>query len=185
MNHLSVLLAAGLITAGTVANAVPVDVSKLPPPSKEQGVTYEKDIHPLFEASCIRCHGQEKPKAGLRLDSLAGVLKGSKDGKVVKVGESEKSQLVIAVSQLDPESAMPPKPRRGKRGPGGPGGGPGSTNAPAGAPAPHGEPGGPGDHGGEHGGSGAPGGHPMGPPPKPLTAEQVGLVRAWIDQGAK
>jgi hypothetical protein len=24
-----------------------------------------------------------------------------------------------------------------------------------------------------------------GPPPKPLTAEQVGLVRAWIDQGAK
>jgi hypothetical protein len=25
----------------------------------------------------------------------------------------------------------------------------------------------------------------FGPPPKPLTAEQVGLVRAWIDQGAK
>jgi len=23
------------------------------------------------------------------------------------------------------------------------------------------------------------------PPPKPLTAEEVGLVRAWIDQGAK
>ena len=34
------------------------------------------------------------------------------------------------------------------------------------------------------GGPGGPGGG-FGPPPKPLTAEQVGLVRAWIDQGAK
>jgi hypothetical protein len=28
-------------------------------------------------------------------------------------------------------------------------------------------------------------GRGFGPPAKPLTAEQVGLVRAWIDQGAK
>jgi hypothetical protein len=33
------------------------------------------------------------------------------------------------------------------------------------------------------GGFGFPGGSDS--PPKPLTAEQVGLVRAWIDQGAK
>jgi len=30
---------------------------------------------------------------------------------------------------------------------------------------------------------GGPGG--FGPPPKPLTPEQVGLIRAWVDQGAK
>ena len=48
--------------------------------------------------------------------------------------------------------------------------------------------GGPGGPGGPPDGKGGPGPEPgkqQGPPPKPLTPEQVGLVRAWIDQGAK
>jgi hypothetical protein len=48
---------------------------------------------------------------------------------------------------------------------------------------PGGVPGGFGGGGG--GGFGFPGGRGGDSPPKPLTAEQVGLVRAWIDQGAK
>src|SRR6185369_6000961 len=39
--------------------------------------------------------------------------------------------------------------------------------------------------GGGAGGAGGPGAAGSGPAPKPLTPEQVGLVRAWIDQGAK
>jgi hypothetical protein len=35
------------------------------------------------------------------------------------------------------------------------------------------------------GGPGGFGGGNAGPAPKPLTAAQVGLIRAWIDQGAK
>jgi hypothetical protein len=157
MKKLSILLAAGLMSAGVSARASQIDVSKLPPPAKEQGLTYQKDIRPILEASCVRCHGQERPKAGLRLDSLEGVLKGSKEGKIVNPGSSEKSQIVLASSQLDPKTAMPPKPRAEK--PRDNQGNPsGATNAP---------------------------GHNMGPPPKPLTPEQVGLLRAWIDQGAK
>jgi hypothetical protein len=130
----------------------------------------------MLKASCVRCHGAVRPKAQLRLDSLDGVMKGAKDGPVVTAGDSANSLLVKAVSQLDPQTAMPPKMRG--RGPGGPQG----TNAPA--MPPPGGPGGP-DAGGGPGGPG-PGGQPrFGPPPKPLTAEQVGLVRAWIDQGAK
>src|SRR5262249_46600692 len=99
-----------------------VDLSKLPPASDKKGMTYAKEIQPLLQASCFRCHGQEKPKAGLRLDSLEGVLKGSKDGKVIQPGNSKESQLVLAVSQLDEDSAMPPKFKpRGHGGPGGPG----------------------------------------------------------------
>jgi hypothetical protein len=76
--------------------------------------------------------------------------------------------------------AVLPRPRfggpgqGGPRGPGGPGGfgGPGpegrGPGGPDGGPRPDGPP--PGE---------------FGPPPKPLTAEQVSLVRAWIDQGAK
>jgi hypothetical protein len=170
----------GILTVTVVAagwaGAAKIDISKLPPPASKQGVTYAADIKPLLDASCIRCHGGDKPKGGLRLESLEGVLKGAKEGKVVVVGDSTKSLIVLATSQLDPESAMPPKPRpgRGPGGPGGPGGGWNhGTNAPAGA-VPEGGPGGPGGPG-----------HQMGPPPKPLTPQQVGLLRAWIDQGAK
>jgi hypothetical protein len=158
------------------------DLSKLPPPAQKAGLTYATDIRPLFEATCVRCHGQERPKAGLRLDSLESVLKGSRDGKVVTAGDSKKSLLVIAVSQIDEHTAMPPK--RGGRGggrggPGGPGG-QGGQQGSAGANPPQG-----GGEGGNRPPGGQGGGGGFGPPPKPLTAEQVGLIRAWIDQGAK
>ena len=154
MKRLNYVIGLGLLVA---LSTPAVDVSKLPPPSSRKDVTYEKDIKPLFEASCTKCHGADRPKAGLRLTSLENALKGSKEGKVIEVGKSEKSALVIAISQLDPEMAMPPK-KGGGRGP---------------------RPGGPGAPGG---GDAA---KPNDPPPKPLTPDQVGLVRAWIDNGAK
>ncbi len=180
------------------ALAAPVDWSKLPPAAKTPGVTFAKDIQPLFKESCVRCHGAERPKAQLRLDTLEGVLKGTKHGAVLTAGDSANSLLVKSVSQLDPETAMPPKPRA-RRGPGGAQG----TNAPAIQPREGEHEGGQPprlrerEDGDDHGrgerppggaqGTNAPGMRPrnFGPPAKPLTAEQVGLVRAWIDQGAK
>jgi hypothetical protein len=157
-----------------------LDLSKLPPAAAKKDLTYAKDIKPVLETSCLRCHGQQRPKANLRLDNLEGVLQGGKDGKVVVAGDSKHSPLVIAAAQIDDKTAMPPKRRPG--GPGGPGGG---GNGPT--PPPGGSGGG--DNGGAPrppGGQGRPGGPGgFGPPAKPLTAEQVGLIRAWIDQGAK
>ena len=90
---------------------IEIDPAKLPPPATQKGVTYAKDIRPLFEATCFRCHGEEKQKGGLRLDSLEAVLKGGEDGKVVIPGDSAKSFLVIATSRLDEEFEMPPRRR--------------------------------------------------------------------------
>ena len=174
-----------------------LDLSKLPPPAQKQGVTYAKDIRPILEASCFRCHGENRPKGDLRLDSLEAVLKGGQDGKVAIPGDSKHSLLTIAVAQLDDETAMPPKRGPGRGGPGGPGGnrgpgggGPGGDRGPGGGGPgnrpPNGSGGGapgPRPGGGPPGGGGGPGG--FGPPAKALTPEQVGLVRAWIDQGAK
>jgi hypothetical protein len=166
---ISAWLGFGLAVFAAPVMAANVDLSKLPPASKQTSVTYAKDIRPMLEASCFRCHGADRPKAGLRLDSLADALKGGKEGKVISPGQSEKSKLVIAVARLDKEIAMPPEPRQGRSrgGPGGKRGGEGD-----GKKAPTGK------DGGQRGG-------PPQPPAKPLTTEQVGLIRAWVDQGAK
>jgi hypothetical protein len=180
------LIIACLLTAvsSTIAadkfNFDKLDLNKLPPAAEKKDLTYAKDIKPILQASCLRCHGEQRPKANLRLDNLEGVLQGGKDGKVLVAGDSKHSPLVIAAAQIDDKTAMPPK--RGPGGPGGPGGGNG--------PRPPGGSGG-GDNGGGprppgQGGPGGPGGPGgFGPPAKPLTAEQVGIIRAWIDQGAK
>jgi hypothetical protein len=111
-------------------------------------VTYEKDIRAIFAENCFRCHGAERAKGEIRLDSLEAVLKGGEDGKIVVPGDSANSPLVLAVARVNERSAMPPirKPK-----PGGP----------------------------------PPGNGPGGPPARELTAAEVGLIRAWIDQGAK
>jgi len=174
MTRTVLIVTAAIADLSYASTAAQVDLSKLPPPAKTPGLTYSKDIRPLLEQSCVPCHSGDRPKAGLRLDSLESVLKGSKNEKVIVPGQSEKSPLIIAVARLDPEKAMPPTPRPGQFGrPGGPGGGP-SGGPPPGAGAPGGQR--------PQGGPGGPGG--FGPPPKPLTIEQVSLLRAWVDQGA-
>jgi uncharacterized membrane protein len=126
MKPIQFMLAALAFTLSFSLAAV-ADDAKLPPASTKTGVTYATDIKPIFDASCLKCHDSTKPRQGakLSLDTLAGVLKGSRDGKVVTPGDSAHSDLVLSV-------AMP----KGK----------GATK---------------------------------------LTDEQIGLIRAWIDQGAK
>ena len=120
-----------LVNSLAVATAAP-DLSKLPAPSTKTDLSFAKDIKPLFEKSCFKCHGPEKQKAKLRVDSLEAILKGGENGEILTKGDSKKSSVVVAIARLDEGSAMPPD------------------------------------------GKGT-----------PLTDEQIGLVRAWIDQGAK
>jgi Planctomycete cytochrome C len=85
------------------------EMSRLPPPSSKRGVSFAGDIKPIFDHSCVRCHGRLRPKAHLRLDNLWCVLKGGEDGKVVKPGHSTRSLLVRSVGHVgDPDLYMPP-----------------------------------------------------------------------------
>jgi hypothetical protein len=97
----SVIITAGLSLA-VMAGAV-----------SAKDVTFASDIKPLFERSCIGCHGEKKAKAKLRLDTLEGVLKGSEDGKVVIAGDSAKSPLFRLISSTG-KKQMPPKARPDK-----------------------------------------------------------------------
>ena len=66
-------------------------------------------IQPMFNHDCVSCHGPEKSKAGLRLDSLAAALEGSESGPVIIPGHAADSILVKRLHlPLDDEDHMPP-----------------------------------------------------------------------------
>ena len=112
------------------------DISKLPPPAAKTGLTWDKDIKPIIEKSCGKCHGGEKPKSKYRVDTLANFIKGGEnDEKAVVAGKSTESPVVLYTADLVEDMEMPPTEKRDK--------------------------------------------YP------PLTKDQIGLLRAWIDQGAK
>ena len=116
--QLTILTLAACFAAATVAFAedtkdaakdAKID-AKLPPASTKAGITYATDIKPIFDASCVKCHSGDRAKARLHMDTLEGVLKGTKEGKVVVAGDPEKSWLVKSVAHLnkDPMGWMPP-----------------------------------------------------------------------------
>src|SRR5262249_38697694 len=72
-------------------------------------VDFARDIQPLFKASCLKCHGAEKPKGQLRLDSRSLAMKGGVSGKAIVPGSSKDSLLLKLVLEKDDENRMPQK----------------------------------------------------------------------------
>src|ERR1700674_2062172 len=103
------------VITGAFTLTLTAHADSLPPASTKTGVTYATDIKPIFDASCLKCHDSTKPKqaARLSLDTLAGVLKGDRDGAIVKPGDSAHSDLVLSVAHVgDPDSYMPKKAKK-------------------------------------------------------------------------
>jgi uncharacterized membrane protein len=66
-------------------------------------------IDPVFQKDCAACHGPEKAKGKLRLDSLAGALKGGDSGPVIIAGKSADSALIKRLRlPIAHEDHMPP-----------------------------------------------------------------------------
>ena len=72
---------------------------------------FEQNVRPLLAENCYSCHGDKKQKGGLRLDSLAAILKGGESGPAVVPGKPEESLLVDAINYAGPE--MPPTGKLG------------------------------------------------------------------------
>ena len=84
-----------------------VDESLLPAPATNK-IDFARDIKPIFDASCIRCHGPVKPKSGFRLDNRAAALKGGDNGVDIIPGNSAKSPLIHFTAALVEDMEMPP-----------------------------------------------------------------------------
>jgi hypothetical protein len=69
-------------------------------------VDYLRDIKPLLTARCYACHGALQQKSGLRLDTVAAILKGGDSGPAVVPGKADVSTMIARVSS--PSRRMPP-----------------------------------------------------------------------------
>ena len=69
---------------------------------------FETKIRPVLISTCLRCHGDLKTSAGLRLDSREALTQGGDSVAAVVPGEPEESLLIQAIRRGDGVSAMPP-----------------------------------------------------------------------------
>jgi mono/diheme cytochrome c family protein len=69
---------------------------------------FEKKVRPLLAARCWQCHGPEKRKGGLRLDSAEAIGAGGDSGPAVVPGKPGESRLIAAIGYAG-ELKMPPK----------------------------------------------------------------------------
>lgn len=116
---------------GGFGSAAEAGETPLPPPAAET-LIFSRDIAPIFQNSCLRCHGPEKSKSHFRLDNrISALVGGDKNTNDIVPNDSSHSLLIQYVAYRVEDMEMPPIDK--------------------------------GDR---------------------LTARQIGLLRAWIDQGA-
>jgi len=70
---------------------------------------FTQKVEPILSTNCYSCHGPKKQKHGLRLDSLAALLKGGRKGPAAVAGDPDQSLIIQAVRYQDDDMAMPPK----------------------------------------------------------------------------
>jgi hypothetical protein len=120
----TVVLCAGLTAPAQTPGGSPPTL----PPAATHTIDFTREIKPILQVSCIRCHARGRKRGGFSIETRELLLKGGDNGPAVVPGDSGSSDLIALVAGLDPEMVMPQKGSR-------------------------------------------------------LTREQVGLLRAWIDQG--
>ncbi len=118
------------MATGVFAAAPTADAIRNLPPAVGRTVDFRKDIQPILEASCVKCHGRGKANGDWKLDTREAFLQPGESGPAVVVGDSARSYFIHLVAGTDPDSVMPKKGSK-------------------------------------------------------LTPEQVGVLRAWVDQGLR
>ena len=75
-------------------------------------VDFTKQIKPLLEQNCLKCHGAEQKKGGLRLHTRADSLAGGDGGTALVPGKAAQSPLyTTTLLPADDDQAMPPQPK--------------------------------------------------------------------------
>lgn len=69
---------------------------------------FEKSVRPVLVEHCLKCHGPDQQKGGLRIDGRAALLKGGDTGPSITPGNPEDSVLIEAIRYTPEGYQMPP-----------------------------------------------------------------------------
>ncbi len=102
----------GYLTNSLFGNgeATTATVVRKPIPNVQEAIVYADIIQPLLQNKCYNCHGSTRQKGKLRMDQPELLMKGGKDGAVIKVNDPDKSEMIkrLLLARED-EHHMPPK----------------------------------------------------------------------------
>jgi hypothetical protein len=100
--RLTLLTGALAIPAAVLPTATPQGR----PPAPER--FFEQKIRPVLTDTCLKCHGGQKVRGGLRLVTRAALLKGGEHGPALVPGDPERSLLIRALRYAHEDIKMPP-----------------------------------------------------------------------------
>ncbi len=73
--------------------------------------TYDADVLPVLKQHCTSCHGVDKQRGGLKLDTYAVLKQGGSSGEVITPGNPDKSRLYTMTAHKE-EPVMPPSKQK-------------------------------------------------------------------------
>lgn len=79
-----------------------------PPAAPAVQADYARDIVPILENNCLRCHNTAKQEGGLLLESHEDLLRGGDTGSPIVAGKPDESPLILQV-EGKAKPKMPPK----------------------------------------------------------------------------
>ena len=91
------------------ANKTNPVIAEKPKPA-EIAPHFHREVRPILESVCVECHGIEKQKGGLRLDTLDHAIKGGDSGPALVAGNLEDSLLLERIFlPAEDDEIMPPE----------------------------------------------------------------------------
>lgn len=95
--------------AGSLPN--PLEAAFNSQPSDDELAFFENKVRPLLIKHCYECHSQQSKELGgnLLVDSRPGLLKGGDTEPPIIPGDPDRSLLIRAIRQSDPDFKMPPE----------------------------------------------------------------------------
>ncbi len=104
-----------LLGGGPAPAAAPAP-SAAPSAKAAQPLLFADVVQPILRRRCVECHGPDKVKGKLRLDSLEALNKGGENGPVIEPGDAHKSSLVQRMLlPVTDDDRMPPEGKPGPR----------------------------------------------------------------------
>jgi dipeptidyl aminopeptidase/acylaminoacyl peptidase/mono/diheme cytochrome c family protein len=105
--NLWILSTAGTMAVAIVALGVAI-VSAQTPATPVGPPDFSRDVMPIFESNCLRCHNSAEEKGGLLLESYDDLMRGGDDGVPVVAGNADDSPMIRQL-EARAKPKMPPK----------------------------------------------------------------------------